>query len=78
MNNIFVIDLGEELKMENYNQILITVDELCESLMIGKNAAYKLLKTGTIKSFRIGRAWKIPRESLDDFIKQQTNQQKWI
>ncbi len=64
--------------MENYNQILITVDELCESLMIGKNAAYKLLKTGTIKSFRIGRAWKIPRESLDDFIKQQTNQQKWI
>lgn len=78
MNNIFVIDLGDELKMENYNQILITVDELCESLMIGKNAAYKLLKTGTIKSFRIGRAWKIPRESLDDFIKQQTNQQKWI
>lgn len=58
--------------MENVNQILITVDELCESLMIGKNAAYKLLKTGTIKSFRIGRAWKIPRESLDDFIKQQT------
>lgn len=59
--------------MENVNQILITVDELCESLMIGKNAAYKLLKTGTIKSFRIGRAWKIPRESLDDFIKQQTS-----
>ena len=59
--------------MENDNQILITVDELCESLMIGKNAAYKLLKTGTIKSFRIERAWKIPRESLDDFIKQQTS-----
>ena len=61
--------------MENDNQILITVDELCESLMIGKNAAYKLLKEGRIKSFRIGRAWKIPRESLDDFIKLQTNRQ---
>ena len=61
--------------MENDNQILITVDELCESLMIGKNAAYKLLKEGRIKSFRIGRAWKIPRESLDDFIKRKTNRQ---
>lgn len=62
--------------MENDNQILITIEELCESLMIGKNAAYKLLKEGRIKSFRIGRGWKIPRESLDDFIKQQTHLQK--
>lgn len=58
--------------MENVNQVLITVDELCELLMIGKNAAYQLLSSGKIKCFRIGRAWKIPRESLDDFIKQQT------
>lgn len=55
-------------------QVLITVDELCELLMIGKNSVYKLLNSGTIKSFRIGRAWKIPRESLNEFIKQQTNQ----
>lgn len=60
--------------MENDMQVLITVDELCELLMIGKNSVYKLLNSGTIKSFRIGRAWKIPRESLNEFIKQQTNQ----
>ena len=60
--------------MGNDTQVLITVDELCELLMVGKNAAYKLLNSGTIKSFRIGRAWKIPRESLNEFIKQQTNQ----
>ena len=58
--------------MENSNQVLITVEELCEVLMIGKNAAYQLLNSGKIKSFRIGRAWKIPRESLNNFIKQQT------
>lgn len=62
-------------KLDNDTQVLITVEELCELLMIGKNAAYKLLKEGKIKSFRIGRAWKIPRDSLSEFIKQQANKQ---
>ena len=57
--------------MENYEQSLITVEELCEILMIGKNAAYHLLKSGKIKCFRIGRIWKIPKESLDKYIWEQ-------
>ena len=59
--------------MENYNQTLITVEELCEFLMIGKNAAYQLLKSGQIKSFRIGRIWKIPKVSIEEYIREQTN-----
>lgn len=58
--------------MENESQSLITVDELCEVLMIGKNAAYHLLQSGKIKCFRIGRIWKIPRESLDKYIREQS------
>jgi excisionase family DNA binding protein len=58
--------------MENESQSLITVDELCEILMIGKNAAYHLLQSGKIKCFRIGRIWKIPRESLDKYIREQS------
>ena len=50
--------------MDNLNSELITIDELCEALMIGKNAAYKLLSSGQIKSFRLGRKWKIPRDSI--------------
>lgn len=57
--------------MENDEQSLITVEELCEILMIGKNAAYQLLKTGKIKCFRIGRIWKIPRDSLNKYIREQ-------
>ena len=57
--------------MENYEQSLITVEELCEVLMIGKNAAYQLLRLGKIKCFRIGRIWKIPRDSLDKYIQEQ-------
>ena len=58
--------------MENESQSLITVDELCEVLMIGKNAAYHLLQSGKIKCFRIGRIWKILRESLDKYIREQS------
>ena len=50
---------------------LVTIDELCEILMIGKNTAYSLLKRGAIKSFKINRVWKIPRISVDEYIKKQ-------
>ena len=50
----------------------ITVEELCEELMIGRNAAYSLLATNKIKGFRIGRIWKIPRESIRQYIKEQS------
>ena len=59
--------------MENASTTLITVEELCEELMIGKNTAYKLLTSGEIKGFRIGRMWKIPRESLKRYLIEQTN-----
>lgn len=55
--------------MENAEQSLMTLEELCDALMIGKNAAYRLLKEGKIKAFRIGRIWKIPRSSLAEYLK---------
>ena len=59
--------------MENASTTLITLEELCEELMIGKNTAYKLLTSGELKGFRIGRIWKIPRESLNRYLFEQTN-----
>lgn len=50
-----------------YNDIL-TVDELCEVLNIGKNTAYKLLKNGDIKSIKIGRIYKIPKKNVKKYI----------
>ncbi len=51
---------------------LITVEELCELLFIGKNAAYRLLNTGEVKAFRIGRVWKIPREAVCEYVRQKS------
>lgn len=54
--------------MDNDMTTLITVEELCDLLMIGRNAAYQLLNSGKIKCFRINRVWKIPRASVNEYI----------
>lgn len=58
---------------ENEITDLITVDELCELLFIGKNAAYRLLNSGEVKAFRIGRVWKISREAVYEYIRRKSN-----
>ena len=58
--------------MLNHYEDIITIDELCEILMIGKNCAYRLLTENKIKAFRIGKKWKIPKSSVEEFIAQNT------
>ena len=55
--------------LEQYSDIL-TVEELCEVLGIGANAAYQMLNNGAIPAFRIGRRWKVPKESVKEYISQ--------
>ena len=54
--------------MENESSDLLSVDEMCAILKIGKNTAYQLLKSGKIKCFKIGRIWKISKDSIDKYI----------
>jgi len=53
--------------LENYDDIL-TVEQLMEILYIGRNTAYKLIKDKEIKCFKIGKSYKIPRQSVTDYI----------
>lgn len=50
-----------------YGDVLST-DDVQEILHIGKNAVYSLCKEQRLKSFKIGRAWKIPKTSVSEFI----------
>lgn len=52
---------------ECYKDVL-TVDEVCKALSMGKNTVYKLLNDDVIKSVRIGRKYLIPKQFLIDFI----------
>lgn len=50
--------------LEEYGDVL-TVADLQEILSIGRNSAYELIRTGTIKAFRVNKKnWRISKESV--------------
>lgn len=53
--------------LEQYDDVL-SVEDLCEILKIGRNRAYELLESGQIKGFRIGRPWKVAKISLIEYL----------
>lgn len=57
---------------ENYAE-LITIDELCELLMIGRTTAYRLLRSKEINAFKIGKVWKILKASVEKYVKERSN-----
>lgn len=58
--------------MLNQYQDIITIDEMCEILVIGRNTAYSLLITNKVHGFKIGKVWKIPKISLEEYILEST------
>ena len=57
---------------ENYDDI-VTVEQLAEMLKIGRNTAYELVRANIIKSVRVGRNIRIPKQTIIEYI---TNQNK--
>ncbi|GBG56069.1 excisionase [Sporomusaceae bacterium FL31] len=57
---------------EQYSDI-VTVEDFCEMLSIGKNTAYQLLSSGQVKAFRYNRVWKIPKQGVIEYVLQQSN-----
>lgn len=58
--------------LEAYDDLL-TADEACEALKIGKNALYTLLAEKKLKAYKNGRVWRIPRLAIEEYIKTQAN-----
>ncbi|MDY6269641.1 MAG: helix-turn-helix domain-containing protein [Selenomonadaceae bacterium] len=54
--------------MEDDDAEVLTVEEACEYLRIGKTAMYQLLKSGRLPAMRIHRKWMIPRKGLRTFV----------
>lgn len=53
--------------LDGYDDIL-TVEEACEALKLGYNSVYQLLNSGTLKGYRYGRVWRIPKLAIREFI----------
>ena len=54
--------------LEQYDDIL-TITELSEALKIGSTQAYKIVRSGDVKAFKEGKDWKIPKISLEAYIR---------
>ncbi|MDL2327644.1 helix-turn-helix domain-containing protein [Ruminococcaceae bacterium OttesenSCG-928-A11] len=52
---------------EKYDDV-VTVEELCGMLKIGRNNAYALVNSGKIKSVRIGKQIRIPKVDVIRYL----------
>ena len=57
--------------LSEYPEVL-TTDEAPEVLRVGFNTLYDLLQSGTLKAYRNGRFWKIPKKSIIEYIIEQS------
>ena len=50
------------------DRLLYRPEEVSEMLSLGKSKIYQLLRTGEIASISCGRARRVPREALDQWL----------
>ena len=57
-------------RMNDFNDLplVMRVEDLMPILSIGRNAAYSLVRSGQIRSFRIGRCYRITKDALKEYL----------
>lgn len=54
--------------MLDHYQDVMDVYDVAEALCVGKNRVYELLGNSSLKGFRIGKVWKIPKAAVEEYI----------
>ncbi len=47
---------------------MLTVDQAADALQISRTKLFDLLRTGVLRSVKIGRARRVPASSIDQYI----------
>ncbi|MBW2605029.1 MAG: helix-turn-helix domain-containing protein [Deltaproteobacteria bacterium] len=48
---------------------LLSVDDVCEYLGIGRDTIYKWISTKSLPAYRLGRLWKFKKKEVDKWLK---------
>ena len=48
--------------------LVLRVDDLIPVLDIGRNTAYELIRSGQIRSVRVGRKLRVPKQAVEEFL----------
>ena len=54
--------------MLNNTKDILTLKDLQVLLHIGKNTALRLVQSGEIEAFRVGKQWRVSKESVAKYI----------
>ena len=59
-------------KYRSFDELPLTlrVEDLMPILGIGRNTAYELVRSGQIRSIRIGRQLRIPKDAVQEYLAQ--------
>ena len=60
---------------ESYDDIL-NIYEASEILKVGTTQIYKILRSGSLKGYKEGKDWKIPKIALEYYIRQKETVKK--
>ncbi len=54
---------------------ILTREEVMEILKIGRSTFYKLLQTGKLKGFKEGNRYKVPTQSIEEYVDKRMEQE---
>jgi len=54
---------------------ILTREEVMEVLKIGRSTFYKLLQTGELKGFKEGNRYKVPAQSIEEYVDRRMEQE---
>ena len=49
--------------------LVLSVEDIADTLAIGKNKAYTLVNSGQIRALKLGNHYRIPREAFIAFVR---------
>jgi|LSQX01.3.fsa_nt_gb excisionase family DNA binding protein len=63
-----ISDKMPKKEFEPFEPAVLTVPELARVLRIGRTTAYKMVQEGQIPAMRIGKAIRIPRQAVENYL----------
>ena len=52
---------------------IITVKEVADYLKVNERTVYRMATAGTIPAFKVGGSWRFKQSAIEEWIKEQSN-----
>lgn len=63
------------MKHDSHRSLLLRIPEVAAELRLARSSVYELIQAGELPVVRIGRAVRVPRVGLEDWVERQLHEQ---